>query len=244
MTHVISSELTYDFLQRQRHSATDRRPMNNTASSPLKSFKDYYVGTLFQPRRTFETLLADSRKLRFGFLAILLNAIVYTLVYVFLWNSGGAPSSFTPWLAVPREVYYFYNQFWLAPSMFGCWILAAGVAYLLSRLFSGKGSFEDTLSTFGFGVTIATLFALFHDLTDSFLGVIGLLDLRWYEVALNSPTIWRAILLTLYSIALILLFVLLIKAVRASQKLKLGPSIFIGSVAAIVYQGMFFIFNR
>jgi prepilin signal peptidase PulO-like enzyme (type II secretory pathway) len=61
---------------------------------------------------------------------------------------------------------------------------------------------------------------------------------------LNSPTIWRAILLTLYSIALILLFVLLIKAVRASQKLKLGPSIFIGSVAAIVYQGMFFIFNR
>jgi len=43
-----------------------------------------------------------------------------------------------------------------------------GVAHLLSRLFSGKGSFEDTLSTFGFGATIATVLALLHDLTDSF----------------------------------------------------------------------------
>jgi hypothetical protein len=74
--------------------------------------------------------------------------------------------------------------------MFGCWVLAAGTAHLLSRLFSGKGSFEDTLSVFGFGITIATLFALLHDLPDSFLGAIGILDLRWYELALNSPTIW------------------------------------------------------
>lgn len=218
--------------------------MNNTASPHLKSFKDYYLGTLFRPRQTFDALLSDSRKLKFGLLAISLNAILYTLVYIFLWNGGGAPSSFEPWLAVPKDVYYFYNQFWLAPSMFGCWILAAGVAHLLSRLFSGKGSFEDTLSVFGFGVTIATLFALLHDFTDSFLGAIGLLDLRWYELALNSPTIWRTILLTLYSIGLLMLFVLLIMGTRAAQKIKLGPAIFVGTVAAIVYQGIFFIFNR
>jgi len=96
-----------------------------------------------------------------------INAILYTLVYIFLTIGGGAPSSFDPWLAVPKDVYYYYNQFWLAPSMFGCWILAAGVAHLLSRLFAGKGSFEDTLSVFGFGITIATFFALLHDLTDS-----------------------------------------------------------------------------
>jgi hypothetical protein len=218
--------------------------MNTTASSHLKSFKDYYLGTLFHPRQTFDQLITDSRKLKLGLLAITLNAILYTFVYIFLTIGGGAPSSFDPWLAVPKDVYYFYNQFWLAPSMFGCWILAAGVAHLLSRLFSARGSFEDTLSTFGFGITIATLFAILHDFTDSFLGAIGILDLRWYEVALNSPTLWRTILLTLYSIALIMLFVLLIKGVRAAQKIKPGPAIFIGSVAAIVYQGIFFIFNR
>lgn len=157
---------------------------------------------------------------------------------------GGAPSSFTPWLAVPKDVYYFYNRFWLAPSMFGCWILAAGVAHLLSKLFSGKGSFEDTLSVFGFGITIATFFSALHDLTDSFLGAIGILDLRWYELALNSPTIWRTILTILYGFALFLLFYLSIKGVSASQKTKGGAALFIGIVAAVVYQGVFFIFNR
>ncbi|HSL45410.1 MAG TPA: hypothetical protein VK897_18395 [Anaerolineales bacterium] len=88
------------------------------------------------------------------------------------------------------------------------------------------------------------MFALLHDLTDSFLGAIGVLDLRWYELALNSPTIWRTILMTLYSSALIMLFLQLIKGVGAAQKIRLGPAIFIGSVAAIVYQGIFFIFNR
>lgn len=210
----------------------------------MKTFKDYFIGTLLHPQRTFEALLADERRLKFGLYAICINAILYTFVYIFLWHGRGAPSSLTPWLAIPKDVYYFYNQFMLAPSMFGCWILAAGVAHLLSWIFAGKGSFEDTLSVFGFGVTIATLFALLHDLTDSFLVAIGLLDARWYEVQLNSPTIWRTILLTLYSIALILLFVLLTRGVFASQRIKRIPGILIGFISFIVYQGTFLIFNR
>ena len=208
------------------------------------SFKDYLLGTLIQPRRTFTILLNDERRLKFGLGAITLNAILYTLVYIFLTIGGGAPSSFTPWLAVPKDVYYFYNRFWLAPSMFGGWILAAGVAHLLSRLFSGKGSFEDTLSVFGFGITIATCLAALHDLTDSFLGAIGLLDLRWYEVALNSPTIWRTILLTLYGTALLMLLVQLTLGVKSVQKIKLRHAFWIGSFAAVVYQVLFMVFNR
>ena len=218
--------------------------MNNTDLQNTMSFKDYLVGTLLRPRQTFNLLLADSRRLKFGFIAISINAVLYTLVYVFLTLAGGAPSSFTPWLAVPKDVYYFYNQFWLAPSMFGCWILAAGVAHLSSKLFSGQGSFEDTLSVFGFGITIASLISALHDLPDSFLGAIGLLDQNWYELALNSPTIWRAILLTIYGVALVMLFLLCIKGVGASQKLKAGPALFVGILAAVMYQGVFFIFNR
>jgi hypothetical protein len=78
----------------------------------------------------------------------------FTLVYVFLTIGGGAPSAFTPFLAIPKELYYYYNQFFLAPSMFMGWILAAGVAQLLSRPFSGKGRFEDMLSVFGFGMRL------------------------------------------------------------------------------------------
>jgi hypothetical protein len=165
-------------------------------------------------------------------------------VYIFLTIGNGAPSSFTPWLAVPKEVYYFYNQFWLAPSMFGCWILSAGVAHLLSRMVSGKGSFEDTLSVFGFGITIATFFALLHDLPDTFLGAIGVLDVQWYEVQLNSPTIWRLILWLCYSTGLIMLYVLLTKGIVFSQRIKGIFAIFIGLVAFVAYQGVFLVFNR
>lgn len=140
---------------------TDTFPLNirqfrnlNHAKIKMKSFKDYYFCTIFRPRRTFEALMNDARRLKFGLLALLISVVLYTLVYVFLTIGGGAPSAFTPWLAIPKEAYYYYNRFFLAPSMFMGWILAAGVAQLLSRLFGGKGSFEDMLSVFGFGISI------------------------------------------------------------------------------------------
>jgi len=55
-------------------------------------------------------------------------------------------------LAIPDDVYYCYNMFSAAPSMFLAWILAAGVTQLLGHLFSGQGNFEDTLSVLGFGI--------------------------------------------------------------------------------------------
>jgi hypothetical protein len=177
-------------------------------------------------------------------MAISISVVLYTLVYVFLTMGGGAPSSFTPFLAIPKDVYYQYDRFILAPSMILGWILAAGVAQLLSRAFSGKGSFEDTLSVLGFGVGISTLVSALHDLPDSFLGAVGLLDLRWYETALNSPTIWRAILWTLYSLSFVLFLVLFPKGIASAQRLRRGPAILVGMVAFIVYQGVFFIFNR
>ncbi len=128
--------------------------------------------------------------------------------------------------------------------MFGCWILAAGTAQLLSRLFSGKGSFEDTLSVFGFGISIASLASLLHDFPDTFLGAIGVLNLREYEVALNSPTIWRAILLTLYGLSVVWFLFLFPKGIGAAQRIKRGQAVLVGVVAYFVYQGVFVIFNR
>jgi hypothetical protein len=69
-------------------------------------FSDNLSGTLHHPRRTFDRLLQDERRLKFGFFAMLLTATVYIFVYIFLTMAGGAPSSFEPFLAVPKEVYY------------------------------------------------------------------------------------------------------------------------------------------
>lgn len=217
---------------------------NEQTSLKRKSFKDYYFGAILAPRRTFDALMADDRRLKFGFLALSISIVLYTLVYVFLTMRGAAPSSFTPFLAIPREVYYQYDRFILAPSMLMSWILAAGVAQLLSRAFSGRGSFEDTLSVFGFAIGLSTMVSLLHDFTDSFLSAVGLLDQRWYEQALNSATIWRTILWIIYSLSFIVFFVLFPKGTGAAQRIGRGPAILVGVLSFLVYQGVFLIFNR
>jgi hypothetical protein len=59
----------------------------------VTSFWRYYLGTILRPRRTFEALLEDPRRLRLALCALGINALFYTLVYVFLVIGQGAPSS-------------------------------------------------------------------------------------------------------------------------------------------------------
>ena len=210
----------------------------------MKSFAGFYFGTITSPRRAFRELMTEPKRLRYGVAALLLNALLYTMVYVFLTIGNGAPSSFTPWLAIPRDEYYFYNRFMLAPSMIAAWILSAGVAQLLSIALHGKGRFEDMIAALGFAIAIACLASLAHDLPDSFLGALGLLDLRAYEVVLNSPTIWRAILLTLYFGSVFWFLFLFTIAVHVVQGLSWPRAVLVGWPSYFVYQLMFVVFNR
>ncbi|MCU0454458.1 MAG: hypothetical protein MUE68_12465 [Bacteroidetes bacterium] len=208
------------------------------------TFGQYYRGIVLRPTATLTSLMADDRRLRFGLMALGINVVLYTWVYVNLTIGGGAPSAFEPWLAIPKEVYYFYNQFILAPSMVGCWILSAGVIQLASKPFGGRGTFEGTLAGLGFAISIACLASLAHDLPDTFLGAIGLLDLKAYEVALNTPTIWRTILWTCYVSSFVLFFFLFWKVTRVVQQIRNGPAFVIGSTAFVIYQVTFLVFNR
>jgi hypothetical protein len=211
---------------------------------PLPSFGAHLLGTFLRPGRTFSALLDDPRRLRLGMWAMALIAFLYTLVYIDLVIGGGAPSTFKPFLDIPAEVYYRYNVWFLAPSMFGGWILAAGVAHLLSKPFGGKGAFEDTLSTLGFATLAATLAAVAHDLPQTFLGAIGVLDQASYEAQMSSATPAAVVLWIFYGLFGLLFLVLYPKAVGAAQRLKPAPAILIGLLAFVVYQGVFLIFNR
>jgi hypothetical protein len=120
------------------------------------SFLSYYLPAFIRPSQTFLQLLNSRHRLRYALYAVIIQVVVYTLVYIFLVLGDGRP--FKPWLNIPPENYYAYNRFFLAPSLMLAWILAAGVAQLFSVLFYGKGSFEDTLCVFGFGIGIASCF--------------------------------------------------------------------------------------
>ncbi len=210
----------------------------------MRKFWRYYFGILLHPTRSYTELLQEERRLRFGVIAILINMFLYTWVYVNLTIGNGAPSSFTPWLAIPKDVYYFYDRYLLAPSMFICWVASAGVVQLASKAFSGKGLFEDTLSALGFAIGLSCLASLLHDLPDSLLGAIGILDLRQYEVVLNSPTIWRTILWICFGSSLVLFVVLFWKAAQVVQRIRSIAAFVVGLLGFVTYQVLFVVFNR
>jgi hypothetical protein len=175
---------------------------------------------------------------------MLIPSGLYTIMYIMLTIGNGAPSVFTPWLNIPKEEYYAWNRFLVAPSMFISWILSAGVVQMLSHLFHGKGSFEDTLSVLGLGVGVAMWATLLHDLVMSFLSAIQVINAREHEIAMNSPTIWRTIIwicMTGYLVWFIFLFT---KGIGKAHKISMIRAFILGIAGFVTFQAMFLLFNR
>jgi len=204
---------------------------------------DYYL-TVFKPRKTFEELIIKDNLYKRSLVFISIPIVCYSLMYIFLTIANGAPSTLTPWLNISKENYYSINRFLLAPSMIICWFTATSFIQVISRLLGGAGTFEQTLSTISLSISIAMWGALIHDLPMSFLSAVGVIDASQHEIAMNSPTIFRTILWICYSIYFIAFFILFPISVRVVHKLNWIKSIIIGSLAFIIFQTIFLIFNR
>jgi hypothetical protein len=206
------------------------------------NFLKYYAGTITRPRLTFENLIVDRKYLSMSFIAVSITAILYTFVYVFLIFGGGQP--FKPWLDIPLETYYRYNVFFCAPSMFLGWILASGVVHSVTRFITKVGSFEQTLAVFAFGLSIASWTTGIHDVLTSFLGAVHVINQHDYELALNTPTIWRTVLWIQMIAYLIWFMILFSKGVKTVYRLTTIQSVILGILGFFVYQLFFLIFNR
>jgi hypothetical protein len=203
-----------------------------------------YFQTFIRPKKSFEGLLGHSNYFYLGFIFISIPIFAYTLMYVFLTISKGAPSVLNPWLNISKEEYYAINRFLLAPSMILSWLVSTSMIQIMSRLFRGTGTFEQTLSVLALSISIAMWGGLIHDLPMSFLSAIGVIDARQHEIAMNSPTIFRALLWICYSIYFVLFFILFPLTVRVVHKLSIIKSIIIGLISFIIFQVVFLIFNR
>lgn len=196
------------------------------------------------PTQAFQALLNNERFFVFGFIYMLIPIIGYTMMYVFLTIGHGAPSIFKPWLNISSDNYYSVNRFLLAPSMILSWFFSVSVIQVLSRIFKGKGTFEQTLSVIGLSISIAMWAGLIHDLPMSFLSAIKIINARQHEIDMNSPTIWRSLLWIAYSIYFIAFIILFTKAIRVVQQISAGASIFLGITGFIFFQILFLVFNR
>jgi hypothetical protein len=220
----------------------ETKPRQSSDQGNRGAFLTYYFGVFRGASRQFGLLRHDSRKLRFGFIAVMIQAILYTLVYVFLTIGDGRP--YKPWLRIPEENYYAYNIYFLAPSMLLAWLLSAAVVHVLVRALGRRGEFDSLLASFGFVVGIVPFTTGIHDLVTSFLGAAGVINQQGYEQQLNGPTFWRALLLIQMAAYVLCFLVLFTKAVRAVYHTRVLLSVILGLSALLIFQGFFFIFNR
>jgi hypothetical protein len=203
-----------------------------------------YLGAFVRPRRALEALLTAPKRGQYAALAVALTGIAYGLVYFFLARNGGRPTVFHPWLAIPAESYYRFNQYVIVPSILLAWVSAAGFTHLTARALGGTGSYEDTLIVLGFGLSLASWWTGVHDVVTTGLGFFGVLDQRAYEDAMSSPTPFRTMLWILmagYATWFLLMFT---RGVGAAHRLPVGRSATAGLVGFVVYQLLFVVFNR
>jgi hypothetical protein len=130
--------------------------ISDVARSDARSIFYYYFGAIWQPRAAFDALLKDERRLKFSLIALIITTQLYTLVHILLGfaDMGGAPVR--QWVDIPVASYFHFEELFATPSIFVGWLLAAGLAQLLTRLVDGKGTFEDMLSVLGMGISVAS----------------------------------------------------------------------------------------
>ncbi len=152
----------------------------------MVSFGSVYLGVLVRPRRTFDALVRDDRKVRFGAYGVAIAAALYGAVYFFLAHNGGRPTVLVPWLAIPAEEYYRWNLYMNAPSTVLAWVAAAGFAHLAARALGGRGDYESVLGTLGLSISVAMWSTGLHDVVTTCMGYLGALDQRAHEDAMND----------------------------------------------------------
>lgn len=205
-------------------------------------FNQFYWPAFVRPVSTFRSILASPVRLRYALYAMVINMVAYTMVYVFLIFGDGRP--YKPWLNIPEDLYYRYNVWLTAPTMLIGWLAAAGLIHLLTRSINKNGTFNDLLILLGFSISIASWSTSVHDVITSCMGALQIIDQQDYELLLNTPTVWRAILWILFAVYFswfILLFSISVYLVYKPSKIT---SALLGVTGFAIYQVLFLVFNR
>lgn len=124
------------------------------------------------PRTTMTELASNPRAAFVGFKHILILAVLYELAFV-LWALGDATVTMPAFLKIPEDEYYYYELIFAIPVFLIVWILAGGIAYVLSKALGGSGSYDAILGGFGIAALISAYFTLIPDFIQGTLWTTG-----------------------------------------------------------------------
>ena len=199
----------------------------------MAGFLQYAINLFFRPRAALRVLLGDSRRVGFGFLGVLILAVVYFIgisIPIAL-HVMHVPKFLV--LAIPAERYYSYERFFILPVGLAGTILTSGVIRLAARGWNGEGNFEDLFALLGFGMLVIAVVIGLPDLVIGILVGTGLRAPRGWEYV--GPHVWLG---TLWYLLLTIL------AVKEVERLSWGKSLVLALLGFVVNGMVQFIFIR
>jgi hypothetical protein len=194
------------------------------------------------PRTVVEQLASDPRAAFTGLKHVLILAVLWEFALL-LWALGGATPTIPSFLKIPDEQYYFYQLIYYIPMFLVAWLLASGIAYVLSKALGGSGSYDTILGGFGMAACISGYFALIPDFIQGVLWSTGWIPFAEYQ-ELTSHGILAVIVsgyLLAYSIAYLLLYS---ATIHYSQNLSKSKSVLVAVIAYFVSVFLFMVIVR
>jgi len=194
------------------------------------------------PRNAIAKLEKDPRAAFVGFKHVLILAVLWEFALL-LWALGGATVTIPSFLKIPEERYYFYQLIFYIPMFLVAWLLASGIAYLLSKAFGGSGSYDTILGGFGMTALISGYFALIPDFIQGVLWTTGWVPFAEYQELTSSgfPALVVSAYLLAYSIAYLLLYS---ATIYYSQNLSKPKSVIVAAIAYFMSVFLFMVIVR
>ena len=193
----------------------------------LRQFWLYCWGTIVHPDNTFIDVTGKKSKVAYGFAAVMLLSILYSISVFIGFIKGMSPGGYEPFLKIPIESYYLWQTFFTIPVGLIGWILFAGSAQLLSKSLGGQGTFEDNLAVLG-------------------LPFVLMLPLSWLPeimVTVFTPELWGTpkwgtIDVILVGVSTLWFLIVSVIALRRAQNLSLGRAVFTALVSLVPVIGL------
>lgn len=193
----------------------------------LKQFWSYCWGIVAHPNTTFKDITGERNKVVYGFAAVMLLSILYSVSVFIGFIKGLSPIEYEPFLRIPTESYYLWQTFFTIPVGLIGWILFAGSAQLLSRSLGGKGTFEDTLAVLGFPFILLLPLSWFPEI------MVTVFTPEWW-----STTTWDTIDFILIGVSTLWFLIISIVALRRTHNLPFHRAVFTALVSLVPVIGV------
>lgn len=180
----------------------------------MKDIINYQLGIIIHPILTLKKFLIHEKRLSYSFITVLLFGIIYTIGVIFAYIFNQLPYGIEIILKIPIEKYYLYESFFLLPLTICTWILLAGLIQIISILFKGKGSFEDTLSLSGLPYFVLIIFMFIPDIIVDYLIPKSIVESYIFWNIINPAR------LLLVSIWIMIIHIIAVKEVQKLTNIK------------------------